>query len=36
VHGGETGPIAAQLREALLDLQHGVSVDHHGWIHRVC
>lgn len=35
VHAGETGPVAAQLRKALLDIQHGVSPDLHSWCHRV-
>ena len=35
IHGGTTGPIAAQLREALLSLQHGVGPDPHGWVHPV-
>lgn len=35
VHGGETGPVAAKLREALLDLQHGRTPDRYGWMHRV-
>jgi branched-chain amino acid aminotransferase len=36
VNGGTTGPIASQLRKALLDLQHGVAADTHGWLHTVC
>jgi branched-chain amino acid aminotransferase len=32
---GQTGPVAARLREALLNLQHGVSPDTHGWMHTV-
>lgn len=35
VNGGQTGPIAAHLREALLAIQHGQSADPHGWMHRV-
>jgi branched-chain amino acid aminotransferase len=35
MNGNETGPVAAKLREALLNLQHGVSADTHGWMHRV-
>jgi branched-chain amino acid aminotransferase len=33
---GETGPVAARLRAALLDIQHGRSADPYGWMHRVC
>lgn len=33
---GETGPVAARLRSALLDLQHGRAPDPYGWMHRVC
>ncbi|MBI4911255.1 MAG: branched-chain amino acid aminotransferase [Acidobacteria bacterium] len=36
VNGGETGPVATRLREALLQLQHGSAPDRHGWMHRVC
>ncbi len=36
IHGGETGPVAAELRERLLALQHGQAPDPHGWMHRVC
>lgn len=32
---GQTGPVAASLRKALLDIQHGVAEDSHGWMHRV-
>ena len=35
VNGGETGPVAARLREALLNLQHGLTEDTHGWLHPV-
>ncbi len=35
INGGQTGPVATQLREALLKLQHGLSPDTHGWMHRV-
>ncbi len=33
---GETGPVAAELRSALLDVQHGRVADAYGWMHRVC
>lgn len=36
IGGGETGPVAARLREHLLALQHGARGDPHGWMHRVC
>ena len=36
INKGETGPVAAQLRKALLDLQHGIAPDTHGWLHEVC
>ena len=36
VNGGETGPVAAKLRETLLNIQHGLSADTHGWMHEVC
>jgi branched-chain amino acid aminotransferase len=32
---GKTGPVAARLREALLDIQHGQAEDTHGWMHTV-
>ena len=35
VNNGETGPVATQLRKALLDLQHGHANDPHGWMHTV-
>jgi len=35
VHNGETGPVAARLRETLLAIQHGEAEDKHGWMHRV-
>lgn len=35
VHGGETGPVASQIRQALLEVQHGLRPDVHGWMHRV-
>lgn len=36
VNGGETGPIAAKLRDTLLNIQHGLVPDTHGWMHEVC
>lgn len=35
VGDGTPGPIAMQLREALLNIQTGRAVDHHGWVHRI-
>jgi len=31
----DIGPVAVELREALLDIQHGAVEDTHGWMHRV-
>ncbi len=36
INGGEPGPVATQLRDALLSLQHGTTPDRHGWMHPVC
>lgn len=35
INRGETGPVAARLRETLLAIQHGEVEDAHGWMHRV-
>jgi branched-chain amino acid aminotransferase len=35
VNGGETGPVAQRLRDALLAVQHGTAPDVHGFMHRV-
>ncbi len=35
VGGGGAGPVTTQLRRALLDIQHGVAPDLHGWVHLV-
>jgi branched-chain amino acid aminotransferase len=35
VNRGETGPVAAKLREVLLNLQHGLVSDTHGWMKRI-
>lgn len=32
---GQTGPVTAQLRSALVGLQRGQSNDAHGWVHKV-
>ena len=36
INGGQTGPVAAKMREALLNLQHGLAPDTYGWMHQVC
>ncbi|MGZ4649702.1 MAG: branched-chain amino acid aminotransferase [Kineosporiaceae bacterium] len=33
--GGDTGPVALKLREALLDIQYGRAEDVHGWMRRL-
>lgn len=33
--GGRTGPVTAEIREALLDVQYGRAEDQHGWMHRI-
>ena len=35
INKGETGPVAARLRETLLNLQHGISPDTHGWMTKI-
>ncbi|MGY5885884.1 branched-chain amino acid aminotransferase [Modestobacter lacusdianchii] len=35
VGDGTPGPLTMQLREHLLDVQHGRVADGHGWLHRV-
>ncbi len=35
INKGETGPVAARLREALLNLQHGLAPDTHGWMKKI-
>lgn len=35
IHQGETGPVAAKLREVLLNLQHGLVPDTHGWMKKI-
>src|SRR3954469_15838286 len=35
VGDGGPGPLSMQLREHLLDVQHGRVADTHGWLHRV-
>ena len=36
INNGETGPVANQLRQALLEVQHGLAPDPHRWLHDVC
>lgn len=36
VADGQPGKVTMELRQALLDLQHGRAPDPHGWVHRVC
>ncbi|MFE9648777.1 branched-chain amino acid aminotransferase [Streptomyces sp. NPDC006365] len=33
--GGQPGAVTLKLREALLDIQRGVSEDKHGWMHNL-
>lgn len=35
MHNNESGPVTMKLREAMLNLQHGVTPDTHGWLHKV-
>lgn len=35
ISGGEAGPVAAELRERLLSIQHGHASDAYGWMHPV-
>ncbi|HEV8550299.1 MAG TPA: branched-chain amino acid aminotransferase [Polyangiaceae bacterium] len=35
IHGGESGPVATRIRNALLDIQYGRTADKYGWMHRV-
>jgi branched-chain amino acid aminotransferase len=35
INHGQTGPVAAKLREVLLNLQHGVTADTHGWMKTI-
>jgi branched-chain amino acid aminotransferase len=34
INAMENGPVAMRLREALLDIQHGVAADTHAWLHQ--
>lgn len=33
---GKPGPVTTRLRQSLLDIQHGLAPDTHGWMHTVC
>jgi branched-chain amino acid aminotransferase len=35
VGDGKPGAVTMELRQALVDIQHGVAPDPHGWMHRV-
>jgi len=35
VKDGQSGPVSMKLREQLLNIQHGVAPDVHGWLHKV-
>ncbi len=35
LHNNESGPVTMKLREAMLNLQHGITPDTHGWLHKV-
>jgi branched-chain amino acid aminotransferase len=35
INHGQTGPVAAKLREVLLNLQHGITADTHGWMKTI-
>jgi branched-chain amino acid aminotransferase len=32
---GQSGPVSMKLREQLLNIQHGLVPDTHGWLHSV-
>lgn len=36
IGSGEPGPVTMKLRASLLEIQHGVADDEHGWMHRIC
>jgi len=35
IRDGNTGPVSAKLRETLLNIQHGLAPDTHGWLHKI-
>ncbi|MFM1917599.1 MAG: hypothetical protein RJB01_1114 [Actinomycetota bacterium] len=36
IGGNVSGPVTLKLRQALLDIQTGVSPDTHNWLHTIC
>jgi branched-chain amino acid aminotransferase len=36
INDGESGPVAKRIRDALLDIQYGITPDKYRWVHRVC
>src|SRR5665213_94314 len=34
--GEQCGPVTAEMRQALVEVQRGIVQDEHGWIHHVC
>ena len=35
IKDGQIGPVSAKLRETLLNIQHGLAPDTHGWLHKI-
>jgi branched-chain amino acid aminotransferase len=35
IKDGQTGPVTTKLRETLLNIQHGLVPDAHGWLHKI-
>ena len=35
ISGGRPGPVAAELRAALVDIHHGRAADPHGWFEKI-
>ena len=35
INENKVGPVASQLRAALLDIQYGMAPDTHGWMHAI-
>jgi branched-chain amino acid aminotransferase len=35
IGSGQAGPVARRLRQALVELHHGIAPDRHGWVYRV-
>lgn len=36
ITGNESGPVALALRQRLLEVQHGLAPDRHGWMKQIC